>query len=166
VANFYTDLEEGVRVNPEHLRALRPDPVALWSRIERDHPSAMVALRAAGGKASQRPTDVGKRDWGDGKTNRQAHLIVDISLSERPQWAICRCGETVVSEPLSMMDAWDFHRGVEVPEPTAYHYDVTEDVDVHWSLMKILYEEYVPLVNLLDLEFRPPGWQRVGVHYG
>jgi hypothetical protein len=164
VANLYTDLEEGVRVNPEHLRALRPDPVALWSRIEREHPAAMVTLRAAGGKASQRPTDVGKRDWGDGKTNRQRHLIVNISLSDLPQWIACRCGETITSLPLSIMDAWDLHRGIELHEPTVYYYDKVDDAEVHWILMKILYDEDVPAIKLIEEDFRPP--ERHRAHHG
>lgn len=153
MGSFVTELEEGVRVNPSHLRSLRPNPATLWSRIERDHPAAIVALREAGGKASQRPTDVGKRDWGDGRTSRKQHIIEEIG-SER---IVCRCGATVEYGPLPAENAWDLHRGVTPPEPTVYRYgQLATDDEVGDFLSRAIDPHYhFDPRGLIDTAWRP-----------
>jgi hypothetical protein len=57
----------------------------------------------------QRPGLV--RTWGDGATDRRAHVIEDISFGDTP-YVYCRCGETILSGEHTLEQAWDLHRGL------------------------------------------------------
>lgn len=90
--------------------------------------------------------DPGHRSWGDGEGKTRAHTIEDISFSEG--WVTCEDGAFITrGDYLSLEDAWDAHRGIDVSMRTVRraYVEQADDAEVHDFLQALSDPSYIPL---------------------
>lgn len=81
------------------------------------------------------------REWGDGATDRRAHVIIEVSYGD-PSWLFCRCGTTLEGNSANELAArWQEHGG-SVLVNTGYVErdgpDVADDIEASLSAMKAI----------------------------